>query len=50
MTSDVRFTVSVGDTITRAAYNGLRAREIELVTLNTIFSVLISSRGRPWVG
>ena len=38
-TSDVRFTFSVGDT-TRAVYNWYWARQTELVTINTIFSVV----------
>ena len=39
MTNNVRFTYSVDDT-THAVLNQYRARQIELVMLNTIFSVV----------
>ena len=41
MTNNVRFRFSVGDTI-RVVYNKYLARQVELVTLNTIFSVVIT--------
>ena len=42
MTNNARLTFRVGDT-THAIYNTSQARKIELVTLNTIFSVLNST-------
>ena len=45
MTSNVRFTFGVGDT-TWAIYTLYGARQIELVTLNTMFSVDFPPRVR----
>ena len=39
MTNNVRFTSSVGET-TWAVYNSYQAKQIELVTLNTIYGVV----------
>ena len=41
MTKNIELTFSVGDT-TRMVYKYYRARQIELVTLNMIFSVVFT--------
>ena len=42
MTNDVGLTISVGDTIYTTVYNQYWARQLELVTLNIKFSVVIN--------